>query len=185
MGNTSITKHKLLQELVCQLAFPVYSAVAKARRTATRLIRAEGISYGLNRARWRARIGALGAYSDIAENTVVRGEKNLYIGVRTSISPNCFIDACGGVIIGDHVMISHMVSINSMSHESTPPYHRPIMRRTVIENHAWIGAGCIILDGVTIGEGAIVAAGAVVNRDVAPYTVVAGVPARKIREIKG
>jgi acetyltransferase-like isoleucine patch superfamily enzyme len=59
---------------------------------------------------------------------------------------------------------------------------RPLLRPTTIEDDAWIGARAIVLAGVTIGRGAIVAAGSVVTRDVAPYAVVGGAPARKLRD---
>ena len=65
----------------------------------------------------------------------------------------------------------------SLGHASFEPY-----RTTVIGNDAWIGANAIVMDGLTIGDGAIVAAGAVVTRDVPPFTVVAGVPARIVRK---
>lgn len=90
------------------------------------------------------------------------------------------------VRIGDRVAIAQRVTIVTASDPnwSRLADHVPLVRGPiVIEDDAWIGAGAIVLPGVTIGSGAIVAAGAVVHRDVAPFTVVGGVPARQIKEL--
>jgi acetyltransferase-like isoleucine patch superfamily enzyme len=90
------------------------------------------------------------------------------------------------LFIGDRVSIAQRVTLVlgaspnwSRVRSVFPGYHG----RIVIEDDAWIGAGSIILPGVTIGEGAVVGAGAVVTKDVAPYTVAVGVPARPIKRI--
>ena len=64
-------------------------------------------------------------------------------------------------------------------------HDKKIMKPVLIGNNVWVGCRAIILKGVTIGEGAVVAAGAVVTKDVPPFTLVAGNPARVIREVKG
>lgn len=90
------------------------------------------------------------------------------------------------VIIGDRVAIAQRVTIVTAS---DPNYSRlyehipPIRGKVLIEDDAWIGAGVILLPDITVGRGSIVAAGAVVNRDVPPFTVVGGVPARVIKTL--
>ncbi|MBJ7323329.1 MAG: acyltransferase [Rhodococcus sp.] len=92
----------------------------------------------------------------------------------------------GGITIGDNAMIGPHVSIFSEDHGfadmSVPMNRQGYLRSpTVIGADTWIGAGCVITRGVTIGEGAIVGSGSVVTKDVAPYTIVGGVPARLIK----
>ncbi len=102
------------------------------------------------------------------------------IGAGTRVSRDCTLDTRGGLRIGDHVSISPEAVILTADHghnrRGFPLRHRPV----VIEDRAWIGMRAMILPGVRVGRGAVVAAGAVVSRDVAPLTVVAGVPARAI-----
>jgi acetyltransferase-like isoleucine patch superfamily enzyme len=96
----------------------------------------------------------------------------------------------GGIIIGDRVYSSPFVQLVAVNHVFSDP-GRPFVEQgitaqgIVVEDDVWIGAGAIITDGVRIGHGAVVAAGSVVTQDVAPHTIVAGVPARKIRRITG
>jgi len=112
----------------------------------------------------------IGRDSLIGEYTVIRGQ--------------------GGVSIGDRVYISPMVQIMAVNHVYDDPDQPFVMQGLtaegiVIDDDVWIGSGAVITDGVHIGEGAVIAAGAVVTRDVAPHTVVGGVPARMLREIDG
>ena len=94
----------------------------------------------------------------------------------------------GGVTIGDRVYTSPLVQIAAVNHVFDDPT-RPFVEQGItaegitIEDDVWIGAGAIITDGVTVGKGAVVAAGAVVTGDVPAHTVVAGTPARVIREV--
>lgn len=180
---SSITKHKKLQERIAQLTYPIARGCHLIQTLVSGLFRWQGIKYGVNRAIMRSKIGTLGKYSDISRDAIIKHPKQRHIGVRTSIGERCVLDAGGGIEIGSNVMISHLVSINSMSHETTPPYHRATMAATKIEDDAWIGAGAIILDGITIQKGAIVAAGSVVTKNVDAFTLVAGIPARKIRTV--
>jgi acetyltransferase-like isoleucine patch superfamily enzyme len=95
----------------------------------------------------------------------------------------------GGVKIGDRVYTSPFTQILAVNHVYSDP-RRPFIEQgitaqgIVIEDDAWIGSGAVITDGVCVGRGAVVAAGAVVTRDVAPHTVVAGVPARFVKTIE-
>ena len=87
-------------------------------------------------------------------------------------------------LIEDDVLIGPKVSLITENHPVDPANRKSLdLAKIVIKKNAWIGAGAIILPGVTVGENAIVAAGAVVNKDVADNTIVAGVPAKKIKNI--
>jgi len=110
--------------------------------------------------------------------------KEVFIGEDLIISDNIHDK---NVIIGDRVAIGPRVTLITSSAPNFSrirPYVKVIDGKIRIENDAWIGAGAIILPNVTIGEGAVVGAGAVVTKDVPPYTVVAGVPARVIKKLK-
>lgn len=104
------------------------------------------------------------------------------IGSYSHINRGCVIDGRGGLTIGNSVSISFGVYIMTGGHDAASSSFAGKFRPIVIDDYAWIGVGAKILQGVHIGEGAVVAAGAVVSRDVPPYAVVAGVPARKISE---
>lgn len=102
------------------------------------------------------------------------------IGAGTLINRDCALDTRGGLRIGNHVSISPEVAILTADHDRDLPGFPLRSRPVVIEDHVWIGMRAMVLPGVRIGRGAVVAAGAVVTRDVAPLSVVAGVPARVI-----
>ena len=113
-------------------------------------------------------------------------QKKVKIGARCKISSHTFV--CEGVTIEDDVFVGHgVVFINDMDPRATAD-GRPQTEAdwTVVPTRvcrgASIGSGAVVLAGVTIGEGALVGAGAVVSRDVKPNTVVAGVPARLLRD---
>jgi acetyltransferase-like isoleucine patch superfamily enzyme len=108
----------------------------------------------------------------------------LRLGSRIDIGEFTHIRASGGVTIGNGVLIASHVVITSRAHPvELPRYGVTEDAPVVIEDDAWIGAGAIVLPGVTIGRGAIVAAGAVVTRAVAAGTIVAGVPAALRRDL--
>lgn len=103
------------------------------------------------------------------------------IGSGSVINENCRLDNRGGIEIGNNVSISAETCILTADHD---PFHPQFQGRTSavrIEDFAFTGTRCLILRGVTIGRGAVVAAGAVVVKDVAPLAVVAGSPARVIK----
>jgi maltose O-acetyltransferase len=98
------------------------------------------------------------------------------------------MDVGATITIQDHVVIGHEVMFVTSTHAYGGPDHRAgtlTVAPIVVEEGAWLGARCTILPGVTVGRGAVVAAGAVVNRDVPPNTLVGGVPARVLRELPG
>ncbi|MGA8015982.1 MAG: acyltransferase [Candidatus Dormiibacterota bacterium] len=102
------------------------------------------------------------------------------IGTGTRVNRDCTLDMRGGLHIGEHVSISPEVVILSCDHDPNLQGFRLRHRRVLIEERAWIGMRAMIMPGVRIGRGAVVAAGAVVTRDVEPLSVVGGVPARVI-----
>lgn len=111
-------------------------------------------------------------------------------GLNITIGTNVFINACcnfqdqGGIHIGDGSLIGHKVVLATLNHGFAPEdrgtlYPSPI----VIGRNVWVGASATILPGVTIGDNAIIAAGAVVTKDVAENTIIGGVPARVIKSL--
>jgi acetyltransferase-like isoleucine patch superfamily enzyme len=111
----------------------------------------------------------------------------LKIGDHSNIGPYAYIGCSGYIEIGNNVMISPRVSIYAENHvfdrTDIPMKEQGVKREFVrIEDDCWIAANSIILAGVTIGKGSVVSAGSVVTKDVPPYSVVAGVPARIIKQ---
>jgi acetyltransferase-like isoleucine patch superfamily enzyme len=104
----------------------------------------------------------------------------VHIGAYSRINRDCTLDVRGSIWIGDNVSVSPEVMILTAAHGVDDPLFRVETRRVVIEDHVYIGSRAIILPGVTLGRGSVVAAGAVVTRDVPPLGIVAGVPARPV-----
>jgi maltose O-acetyltransferase len=104
----------------------------------------------------------------------------LRIGERCHINRNCCLDARASLTIGNHVSVSPDVTVLTTQHLYDDPTFAVVSRPVVIEDYVWIGTRAMVMPGVTIGRGAVVAAGAVVTKDVAPLEVVGGVPARYI-----
>ena len=111
--------------------------------------------------------------------------KNIHIGENVFINSNCTMQDQGGVYIGDDVLIGHNVCLLTLNHDFEIEKRAELHPSPVhIKDKAWIGSNTTILPGVTIGEGAIVAAGAVVTKDVMAKTIVGGVPAKLIKKIE-
>jgi acetyltransferase-like isoleucine patch superfamily enzyme len=106
---------------------------------------------------------------------------NLSIGKDSVINPRCRLDNRGKILIGNNVSISQEVIILTADHDLDTPDFAGRNLTVQIEDYVWIGTRALILPGVTIGKGALVAAGALVSKDVMPYSVVAGVPAKVIK----
>lgn len=107
-------------------------------------------------------------------------QSNLTVGKNTCINRNCHIDCRGGIVIKDSVSISPECSLITASHIVDSSDFEYTINGIVINNYVWIGTRAMILPNVELGEGAVVCAGAVVTKNVAPYTIVGGVPAKKI-----
>lgn len=135
----------------------------------------------------------IGNNVSILKNTIIEctgviselGE-GLVIGNNVGIAQNCFIQVRGKVIIEDNVIFGPNVSVFSENHifdnPELPVNVQGVSRKGVkIESGVWIGTRAVILDGVTVGKNSIVAAGSIVNKDVPPYSIVGGVPAKLIK----
>ncbi len=117
--------------------------------------------------------------------TEFRAPQNCIIGDGTIIGDNAILDARSGLTLGRNVNISSNVSIYTLQHNYKDPNFLCNQDRDMavsIGDRVWLGANVVVLPGVTIGEGAVCCAGAVVTKNVEPYAVVAGVPAKKIAE---
>lgn len=110
---------------------------------------------------------------------------NIRVGRNVFINQACILNDIGGIDIGDDVMIGPRVSLLTSGHPLEPSRRRRqvVAAPIVVGRGVWLGAGATVLQGVTVGADAVVGAGAVVTRDVPPATLVAGVPARVVREI--
>lgn len=106
------------------------------------------------------------------------------LGKNVFINHACSFLDIGGITIEDDVQIGPRVNLTSENHPLDPADRKTVLLQPIlIKRNAWIGAGATILPGVTVGENSIVAAGAVVSRDVPPNTVVAGVPAKVVKAL--
>jgi acetyltransferase-like isoleucine patch superfamily enzyme len=102
------------------------------------------------------------------------------LGNNVVLNRKIYLDGRIGIKINNNVSISPEVYIVSMEHEPNDPSFGTRGGEVIIDDYVWIGARAMILPGVRIGEGAVVAACAVVTKDVEPYQIVAGIPARSI-----
>ena len=113
----------------------------------------------------------------------IREPSRIHIGERSIIGDNSILDGRNGIYIGEDVVFASNVRIWTEQHDHRDPWFRcetQEKKPVIIDKHAWIGSHTIILHSVHIGEGAVVAAGAVVTKDVPPFTLVAGIPAKPV-----
>lgn len=113
--------------------------------------------------------------------------RNISLGNNVDLAWGVIITTGGSVEIGERCLIGYRSQILSANHVIPPNKERIFsaghsLAKIIIENDVWIGANCIITAGVCIGEGAVVAAGSVVTKNVPPFTIVGGVPAKIIKE---
>lgn len=124
----------------------------------------------------------IGNHTFIVRRSYIMEPRRITIGDYTHINRGCLIDGRGGIEIGNNVSVSYNVSVITGSHDVDSPTFFETDKPVRIGDNVWIGINATILPGVNIGKGAVIAAGAVVTKDVAPYAVVGGVPAKFIRE---
>lgn len=145
-------------------------------------------SYALRRAWYRHMLGwqigpdvfiLMGQYIQMAGAR--SSGKKVSIGKGTVINHGCLLYTTGGLVIGEHVSISAGAWLVTGSHEINDPMFTAFYKPIIVGDYAWIGMRATILAGVTIGDGAIVMAGAVVTQDVPSYAIVGGVPAREVK----
>ncbi|MED3897045.1 acyltransferase [Priestia aryabhattai] len=133
---------------------------------------------------------SIGAYSKIqCTGSLSKLGVGLEIGSNSGVGEFSYFGAAGGIKIGRNVIMGQNVRFHSENHI----YNRidiPIREQGVyskgiiVEDDCWVGAGSVFLDGVTVGKGSVIAANSVVNKDVPPYSVVAGIPAKVIKSRK-
>lgn len=129
----------------------------------------------------------IGKFAIIRPSNIYGGEigVGLKVGNNSNIGPYSYIGCSGYIEIGDNVMISPRVSIYAENHvfdrtDITMKEQGVKVQFVKIEDDCWIAANSIILAGVTVGKGSVIAAGSVVTKDIPPYSIVAGVPAKVI-----
>lgn len=144
----------------------------------------EGVCFDIKSSNASVRVGA--------RNQIMRGAHietgysgHVSIGEGSLIGPYAILNGQGGLDIGANALVGghcHIVSGNHEYRDTNVPMARQgfVSKGVVLEEDVWLGGGVKVLDGVRIGKGAIVAAGAVVNKDVEPFAIVGGVPARRI-----
>lgn len=131
----------------------------------------------------------LGRNVYVGHRTILKGyyKNTLRVGDETWIGQMCFLHSAGGITIGERVGIGPGVMMITSTHEELGRGHAPLdspvtFAPIVIEAEVNVGMGALVMPGVTIGRGAKIAAGAVVTHDVEPYSIVAGSPARLLRQ---
>lgn len=129
--------------------------------------------------------------SEIDETVVVFTPLYINYGKNTKIGKNVFINFdcvfldLGGITIEDNVLIAPKVSILSEGHPTDPKNRQSLVPGHIhIKKNVWIGANTTILPGVTVGENAVIASGAVVSKDVPANTIVGGIPAKIIKKVE-
>jgi len=144
------------------------------------------VTYIPNRAMrhfWFRRFIKLGKGSNILAGFKIRYPGGITIGNTSNVNPSCMMDSRGGeIVIGDNVDISPEVNFWTLQHDLNSPDFDTVGGSIKVCDFVWIGNRAIVLPGVVIGEGAVIAAGAVVTKDVEAWTVVGGIPAKKIGE---
>ena len=144
------------------------------------------LSVGLRYVLLKSVAASCGEAVAVYSNTYLQNPQNLHIGTNVTIQPMTYIEASGGVTIGDDTSIAHGVSIMSETHNTddkeTPFKCQGMTYKPVkIGNDVWVGAKVTIMAGVTIGNKAIIGANSVVTKDIPDYAVAVGAPARIIK----
>lgn len=145
-------------------------------------------SVGLRMWIYRCLGARIGKHAIVHFRTEIREPNHLTIGRGSIIGDNALLDARNGLTLGNNVNLSSNVSIYTLQHDHRDPEfgcyeNQPEKKLSVeVDDRAWIGSNVTVLPGVHIGEGAICCAGCVVTKDVEPYAIVAGIPARKVGE---
>lgn len=131
----------------------------------------------------------IGRGSTIHTGLTLYNPRNIIIGEDTIVGERAVLDGRARLKIGNHVAIASEVMIYNSEHNINDEYFQPIEMEVEINDYVFIGPRAIILPGVKIGKGAIIAAGAVVTKDIPPFAIAGGVPAkiigeRKIKELR-
>lgn len=175
--------------LLCHLLYSIeFKSINGEIRSPHQLVGMKYISIGMNTILYKGVI--LTAWDKFNEQTFT---PSIEIGENTKINEYNHISACNSVKIGNNVLTGRYVYISDNSHGSTVseqldmhPLDRPLISKgpVVIGNNVWIGEHVCVLSGVTIGDGAIIAANAVVTHDIPAYALAGGVPATIIKMMR-
>jgi acetyltransferase-like isoleucine patch superfamily enzyme len=111
-----------------------------------------------------------------------RSLRSINLGTGTVVGFDCILDGRGGITVGENVNFSSEAAIWTMQHDLRARDFGVVSAPVIVGDRAWLSFRCTVLPGVTIGEGAVIAAGAVVAKDVPAFAVMAGVPAVQIAE---
>jgi putative colanic acid biosynthesis acetyltransferase WcaF len=130
----------------------------------------------------RASGASLGDGAAVFWGTTVFNARDLVVGSRSVVSFRCVLDARGGLRLGEDVVVASDVQLITGGHDVDDPGFAPYFRPIEVGNRVWLTSRVTVLAGVSLGEGAVAAAGSLVTEDVAPFSVVGGVPARVVRE---
>jgi acetyltransferase-like isoleucine patch superfamily enzyme len=174
----------------------IHAGTPESRAAYEQITRAIGLTERLNRIPFEQQEAIRQAWSELTGAPVdptfslippVYSEHgvNIRVGRNVFINQGCTLNDLGGIDIGDDVLIGPRVSLITSGHPLDPVQRRKqiVAAPIVVERNVWLCAGAIVLHGVTVGQDSVVAAGAVVTRDVPRGTLVAGVPARVVREL--
>lgn len=136
---------------------------------------------------WRKKINHVGSYR-VHSRASIRNAQNVYLGENVRITMDCCIWAGehSHIVLGNNVLVGPGVKMMSTNHGTVKDngpmvYQERVEADINIGSDVWIGSNAVILKGITIGDGAIIGAGAVVTKDVEPYAIVGGVPAKFIK----
>lgn len=135
--------------------------------------------------RWRSLVKVFGSNVIILSGTKIIAPHNLEIGDFTWIGHNCFIMAGANISIGKWCQIANNVIITTTNHkiDGNKYYGNVVVKEIFIGDNVWIGSNSIILPGIKIGDNSVIAAGAVVTKDVPSNKIYAGVPAKEIKDL--
>ena len=127
--------------------------------------------------------------SVMSNNKKIIQKGNIHIKKNSSIGEFSFLNSLEQIIIGENVLIAQQCYIGDAEHifaEKDTPIKQQSNKtaKVIIEDDVWLGCGVKVMSGVTIGKGSVIAAGAVVTKDVPPYTLYGGIPAKKIKDIR-
>jgi len=144
------------------------------------------MGFALRTAVFKVFFKSLGGFCWVQPGVTIVSSNRLRVGKHFGCNTGTYINAVGEITMGDHVLIGSNVTISSGMHpiegEDPPVFARPTVPKPIrIEDDVWIGAGAVILPGVTLRRGSVVGANAVVTRDTEEYSVNVGIPAKKIR----
>lgn len=127
----------------------------------------------------------IGQNSYILRNVEILSPSNIELGNNCAINSHTLLDGRGGkIIIKNNVDIAREVNIWTLEHDPHDDYHRTKGGNVIIENNVWVASRVTILPNITIGEGAVIASGAVVTKDVPPMCIVGGIPAKVLGKRK-